>query len=78
MGLPSILTAMNLNENFATHVRKNRNKKGWSQDELGERAGLTRNYVGMIERCETSVTLDALSAIAAAFDVDPESLIKKL
>lgn len=69
---------MILNEIFATHVRKNRNERGWSQEELGERAGLARNYIGMIERCETSVTLDTLSAIAGAFDVEPESLIKKI
>lgn len=68
---------MILNDIFATNVRKARNSKGWSQDELGERSGLTRNYIGEIERAEKSPTLDTVEALANALDVKPEVLITR-
>ena len=66
---------MTLNEIFAGGVRKARNKQGWTQDELGERSGLTRHYIGIIERAGKSPTLESVEAIALALDVDPQSLI---
>lgn len=57
---------MDLNQTFARSVRKLRHELGLSQEELGEQSGLTRNYIGMIERGETSPTLDAVEAISAA------------
>lgn len=57
---------MELKEIFARNVRRIRNARGLTQDELGDASGLTRNYIGMIERAETSPTLDAIDAICQA------------
>lgn len=68
---------MKLNEIFARNVRVERSKQGLSQEELGERASLTRNYIGMIERGETSPTLDSVAAIAAALGLEPVALLQR-
>ena len=47
-------------------VRAQRKKARLSQEKLAERAGLTRNYIGDIERAEKKVTLEALAKIAKA------------
>lgn len=68
---------MDLKQIFAKNVRKRRAALGLSQDELGARADLARNYIGMIERCETSPTLDSVEAISAALEIDPDTLLRK-
>lgn len=68
---------MDLKETFARNVRLTRTKKRWSQEELGERSGLTRNYIGMIERSETSASIDAIEAVADALGVLASDLLKK-
>ena len=66
---------MDLNQTFARSVRKMRHEHGLSQEALGEQSGLTRNYIGMIERGETSPTLDAVEAIAKAFGKPAKDLL---
>lgn len=61
--------SMKAKEILAQRVRSLRQQHGWSQDELAARAGLHRAYVGTIERCEKSVTLDTVDKLAEAFDV---------
>ena len=56
--------------------KKLRAKKGWSQEELGLKAGLHRTYIGSIERHERNVSLINLGRIAKAFGVKPTELIK--
>ena len=56
-------------------MRRLRHAKGLSQEELGARSGLTRNYIGMIERGEASPSLDAVEAIAEALETAPEDML---
>ena len=51
-------------------------KGGLSQEELADRAGLNRNYIGMIEREENSPTVDALEQISGALGIDPVLLFQ--
>lgn len=44
-------------------------EKGFSQEELGGQSGLTRNYIGNVERRENSPSLQSMEAIASALDV---------
>ncbi len=62
---------MSLRERVAKNLRRLRQEKSVSQEELAYRAQVNRNYVGMIEREEYSVSVDLLEKLAAALDVDP-------
>ena len=56
-------------------VRDARLKKNWSQEELGFRAGLHRNYVGGIERGERNVGVESIAKLARALGVRPRDLL---
>ena len=62
---------MKLREIVARNLRRLRHAKGISQEELADRAGINRNYVGMLEREEHAATIDMLEKLASVLDVDP-------
>jgi transcriptional regulator with XRE-family HTH domain len=51
---------------FGKRVRAEREKKGYSQERLGELAKVHRTYIGMIERAEKNITLTNMEKIARA------------
>ncbi len=57
------------------NIRKLREASGLSQQELAERSGLKRSYMGYIERGEKDVTLTTLRRIAIALHVHPSVLL---
>lgn len=61
---------------FGDNVRRLRNQIKISQEELADRAGLHRTYIGMIERAEKNITLINIEKIAKALKVEIETLIK--
>ncbi len=65
------------NTNLAINLRAMRLEHGWSQEELAERCGLHRTYVGAIERGERNVTLETLNDLASAFGVSAAELISE-
>ena len=48
---------------------------GLSQEELAERSGLARNYVGLLERGERNATVNALRRIGTALGVRASELV---
>jgi transcriptional regulator with XRE-family HTH domain len=66
---------MRLRRLVAKNLRRLRKQGGLSQEELADRAGLNRNYIGMIEREENSPTVDALEQISNALGNDPVVLL---
>ena len=62
---------------FGNRIKKLRQAKGWSQEELGNRAKLHRTYIGSIERNERNVSLINIEKIAKALGVSIEVLVKK-
>ena len=55
-------------------IRRLRLARGFSQEQLAERAGGSGKHIGAIERGQANVGLDALGRIAAALSVDVEVL----
>lgn len=62
---------MRLRGIVATNLRHLRHAKGLSQEELADRAGINRNYIGMLEREENAATVDMLERIAIVLETDP-------
>jgi transcriptional regulator with XRE-family HTH domain len=66
-----LLLRMTLREVVAKNLRRTRQAKGLSQEELADRAGINRNYVGMLEREEHAATVDMLEKLADVLEIDP-------
>lgn len=62
---------MRLRGVVAKNLRRLRQAKGLSQEELADRADINRNYVGLLEREEHAATVDMLEKLAAVLDIDP-------
>ena len=54
---------------FAENLRKARQAKKLSQEDLAELAGLHRTYVGSVERAERNVSIDNMERLASAVGV---------
>lgn len=59
-------------------MRVLREERGYSQEELAERAGLHRNYVGGIERGERNVALENIGKLAKALSIRSRDLFDSL
>ena len=55
---------------FGLTIKRLREKKGLSQEKLGEISDLHRTYIGMIERAEKNVTLKSIEKLAKALEMD--------
>jgi transcriptional regulator with XRE-family HTH domain len=55
---------------FGERVRALRLTAGMSQEDLGEKAGLHRTYVGSVERGERNIGLENIHALARALGVE--------
>lgn len=57
------------------NVRRQRQARGMSQEELALEAGMKRSYVSELERGLRNPTVRALGRLAEALDVDPTILL---
>ena len=55
-------------------IRIERQKIKMSQEKLAELAELNRNFVGMVERGETNITVKNIESIANAFEINIHEL----
>ena len=60
------------------NVRRLRERRGWTQDQLAEVSGLHYTYVSGIERGRRNVTIDVLARMADALRVRPTELLREL
>ena len=56
-------------------IRQIRKAKGWSQDELAKKCGITMNYMGHIERGTRKMSLDTFSSLCRAMEADADVLL---
>lgn len=59
-------------------IKNYRISKGLSREEVAFNVGISRSYLGMIERGEYDFKISKLFLIAKAMEISPEDLIKNL
>lgn len=60
---------MDVTLRLAERVKRYRTARGWSQEELAERANLHRTFVSQIERATKKSTIVTVDRIARALEV---------
>lgn len=63
-------------QRLGRRIRELRTRAGLSQEELADRAGLHRTYIGGIERGERNVGVLNLLQLARALKVPPSDLLR--
>jgi transcriptional regulator with XRE-family HTH domain len=63
-------------EKFGAIVRKIREERSLTQDQLAERAGVSATYIGFIERGDNVPTLTIILQIASALRVRTSDLLR--
>jgi len=58
-----------LREIFAKNLRENRRKCGFSQEKLAEKAGISTQYLAMMEIARKFPTSEVLERLAGAMDI---------
>jgi transcriptional regulator with XRE-family HTH domain len=56
-------------------IREERIRKGLSQEDLAEKCGLHRTYIGSVERGEYNLTIGSLDRIAKALSSNMACLV---
>lgn len=62
---------------LAENMRRERLKRGLSQEALANACGLHRTYIGSVERCERNISIDNVQRIATALEVAPHDLLRR-
>jgi transcriptional regulator with XRE-family HTH domain len=68
---------MKIREVLALNVRKFRQAKGLSQEELADRAKIDRTYISAIERSVYAATIDVVDRLAHGLGVDAADLLRR-
>ncbi len=63
---------------FGLTIKRLRERKGISQEKLGEISDLHRTYIGMIERAERNITLKNIEKLAKALGTDISKIFEEL
>lgn len=63
------------NKELALRIKNLRSRKGFSQEELADKTGLSLRTIQRIENGETEPRGDSLKRLAAAFDVAPDEIM---
>lgn len=58
------------------NIRHYRKIKGFSQEELAERASLHRTYIGSVERGERNISIENIVSVARSLDILPKELLE--
>lgn len=67
---------MDLRDVFATNLRRLRNAKGLSQDDLAYEAGVSRSYLSQLEKGAFYASLKIIGRLAEALGAEPAELLR--
>lgn len=62
---------------LAENMRRERLKRGLSQEALADACGLHRTYIGSVERRERNISIDNVQRIAEALEMAPVDLLQE-
>ena len=60
---------------FAARLRRVRREKGWGQQVLAHKSGLTQQFISLVERGERRPSIEAAQSLAAALGVSADVLL---
>lgn len=60
---------------FGKHLRKLREERGWTQEDLADKAGMHFTYIGQIERGLRNPSLVNLERLAKALGINAGKLL---
>ena len=66
----------NVRQIFGQNLRRKRETLEISQEDLAEKAGLHRTYIGSVERGERNVSIDNMERLAVAVGSTIEQLLE--
>ena len=69
---------MDLRDLFAANLRRLRNAKGLSQEDLAYEAGMSRSYLSQLETGVFYVSLKIIGRLAETLEVEPAEFLKQL
>ena len=67
---------MDLRDIFATNLRRLRNAKGLSQDDLAYEAEISRSYLSQLEKGKFYASLQIIGRLCDALDAEPTEFLK--
>lgn len=62
---------------LATNLKKLREARGYTQQELARRCGFSNSYIGDIEQETVNITLANLEALAKGLECSAEDLLRR-
>ena len=63
---------------FGAGIREFREKRGWTQEELADRANMNASYLGFVERGDNVPTLTIIFQISDGLGLDPSDLLREV
>ena len=67
---------MDLRDIFAANLRRLRNAKGFSQDEVAYDAGISRSYLSQLEKGSFYASLRIIGKLAEVLEVEPAEFLR--
>ncbi len=72
------MPSIDLSKKLGRVIRRRRKKLGLSQEELAHQAGITRNYVSLLELGQRNPTLNVIALLARALDTTVTVLVREV
>jgi len=72
---PQLIGGVKMYESIGKNLRKYRLEKKLRQEDLAERAGLSTNYIGMVERGEKIPSLETFITILNVLEVSADMVL---
>lgn len=70
-----MVSATKIARKIGTRIKINRLERGWSQQKLATEAGMSREFISMLENDKRAPSFEAFQKIATAFGKNPAAFL---